>query len=223
MIFGRPLLTIPLNRSKLSVTSPSESLYFRHNTHWDQAGNQLAGDEISVFLLQNWFDQIPAEAMPPDTGWPGPILVSLAEVNHYLQPLFASQSKILPKVSGVARSMQLFDGIKGDADNWAMAELGQAVELNWEDAENLSMVKIYLHHADNRSYGLLVEARYELLEGDSWQVVSDRRTEPVSGELTITLPGIPLQALRITGTSNSKQAENPDNHFVHIEELEWFE
>jgi hypothetical protein len=119
--------------------------------------------------------------------------------------------------------MQLFDGIKGDANNWAMAELGRGIEFRWDDAKELSVVRIYLHNADGRSYGLLVEALYGLPGNDNWQIVADRREEWVSGELVISLPGMPVQALRITGTSNSKQAENPDNHFVHIEELEWFE
>ncbi|MDZ4731751.1 MAG: SGNH/GDSL hydrolase family protein [Xanthomonadales bacterium] len=203
--------------------SSADKLYFRRNTHWNLVGNQLAGDEISSFLLQHWFGQAPAEMLQQDTGWPGPKLFSQAELNNYLQPLFNDPSKVLPQVSGAARSMQMFDGIKGNADNWAMAELGQGIELEWDDALDLTMVRVYLHHADGRRYGLLVEAQYGLLEGDTWQIVSDRRNETVSGELTITLPGMPLHALRITGTSNSKQAENPDNHFIHIEELEWFE
>jgi hypothetical protein len=204
---------------RLLHQSSGEKLYFRHNTHWDKAGNQLAGDEISAFLLQHWFDQAEPKVVPQAAGLPGPTLLSQAELNHYLQPLFHDQPKNLPQVSGAARSMQLFDGIKGDTNNWAMAELGQAIDLQWDAAQNLTMVRIYLHHADGRSYGLLVEAKWD----DTWQVVSDRRTELVSGELAISLPGLPLQALRITGTSNSKQAENPDNHFIHIEELEWFE
>lgn len=199
--------------------SSGEQLYFRHNTHWDKAGNQLAGDEISNFLLQHWFGQATAQAARRDTGWPGPVRVSQAELNHYLQPLFADPSRILPEVSGAARSLQLFDGIKADPNNWAMAELGQAIELRWDTAQTMSRIRVYLHHADERSYGLLVEAEWD----GAWHVVSDRRVQPVSGELVIELPTVAVAALRLTGTSNSKQIENPDNHFIHIEELEWFE
>jgi hypothetical protein len=214
-----------------------EKLYFRQNTHWDQAGNQLAGDEISGFLLERWFGTSPAdnplnmdtslasgsvpESAPESEPDSGPELqrISDKELKAYLQTLFRAPQKNLPEVTGAARVMQLFDGVVDGADNWAMAELGQAIELHWQQPLKLSRLRIFLHDDDGRSYGLLLEA---LVDGQ-WQVLADRTANPVVGELDIPLPGTAVQALRLTGTSNSKQAENPDNHYIHLEELEWFE
>jgi len=197
-----------------------EKLYFRQNTHWDMAGNQLAGEEISRFLLNQWFAQRQEmQTAALSDNWRGPELVSDAEIDDYLQALFAEQKKVLPKVTGIAREMQLFDGIIAEENNWAMAELGQAIELRWDQPLELSQLAIYLHGAGGRHYGVLVEARVN----DSWQQLADRRTETVSGELRIDMGRQPVQAIRITGTSNSDQAKNPANYFIHIEEIEWME
>jgi len=201
-----------------------EALYFRHNTHWDKAGNQLAGDEIADFLSLAWFG-IDASSVAAGEGdwvdpiWPGPVLLSDAEIRNYLQPVLSGNQKELPEVTGAARVMQLFDGVTGDADNWAMAELHQPIVLKWPKSLNITQVQVYLHHLDGRSYGLLVEA----FSGESWQIISDRTAEPVSGLLDITLPGTPVEALRLTGTSNSDQEHNPANAYIHIEELKWRE
>jgi len=199
--------------------STGKPLYFRHNTHWDQAGNQLAGEVISNFLLDRWFGQVRFAETSSAADWRGPELVSEAEIQAYLQPLFGEQSRELPQVTGAARVMQLFDGVMGDENNWAMAELGQAIEIEWASPVKLSQLRIFLHDADGRSYGLLVEARM----GNEWQILADRSIEVVSGELSISLPGDSVQALRLTGTSNSKQLEDPANHYLHIEEIEWSE
>ncbi len=217
-----------------------EKLYFRQNTHWDQLGNQLAGEEISRFLLDQWFaapeqlpeqvpEQVPEQA--PDhspkqaqvalasAGWRGSELVSEAEMENYLEALFADQKKVLPEVTGIAREMQLFDGIIAGDNNWAMAELGQSIELNWESPLELSALNIHLYGGDGRSYGLLVEAMVDY----RWQLLADRRTETVTRELRLDLNRQPIQAIRITGTFNSEQADNPANHYIHIEEIEWVE
>jgi len=199
--------------------STGERLYFRHNTHWDQAGNQLAGEVISNFLLDRWFGQGQFEESGSAADWRGPELVSEAEIQEYLRPLLGQQNRALPQVTGAARDMQLFDGVTGDANNWAMAELGQAIEIVWDSPVKLSQLRIFLHDADGRSYGLLVEGKV----AEEWQVLADRRTELVSGELSIDLPGAMVQALRLTGTSNSRQIEDPANHYLHIEEIEWAE
>lgn len=197
-----------------------ESLYFRQNTHWDRAGNQLAGEEISRFLLNQWFAQaneIPLAA--PSESWRGPELISAGAIDEYLQPLFAETKKLLPQVTGIAREMQLFDGIIAGENNWAMAELGQAIELRWDKPLELSQLTIYFFGADGRHYGVRVEARVD----DRWQLLADHATETVSGELAIDLNRQPIQAFRITGTSNSDQAGNPANHYIHIEEIQWVE
>jgi hypothetical protein len=201
-----------------------EPLYFRRNTHWDQAGNQLAGERIADFLSQAWFDmpgstEPYAEAGFVDPDWPGPQQVTDAEIRNYLQPVLSGSEKELPEVSGAARVMQLFDGITGDGDNWAMAELHQPIVLKWSTPVNITNVQVYLHHLDGRKYGILVEA----FSGESWQIISDRTAEPVGGLLDITLPGTPVEALRLTGTSNSDQEHNPANAYIHIEELKWRE
>lgn len=200
-----------------------EKLYFRQNTHWDLAGNQLAGEEISRFLLEQWFASGQAQAQPQVTAvpetWRGPQLLSAAEIDAYLQPMFVEAKKVLPKVTGIAREMQLFDGIIAEENNWAMAELGQPIELTWEQAPLMSQLKIYFYEADGRHYGVRVDARIH----DRWQLLADRTIETVSGELRVDLNRVPVQAIRITGTSNSKQIENPANHFIHIGEIEWVE
>ena len=115
--------------------------------------------------------------------------------------------------------MQLFDGIVAGENNWAMAELDQPIELHWDKPLALSQLSIHLYGADGRRYGVLVEARVE----DQWQLLLDRRTETVSGELRIDMNRQPIKAIRITGTSNSNQADNPANHYIHIEEINWLE
>ena len=215
-----PLLDLsPAFRERHLATG--EKLYFRQNTHWDLAGNQLAGEEISRFLLQQWFAPEPARAQVAvsSAGWQGPELVSDTEMKDYLQALFAETKKVLPKVTGIAREMQLFDGIVAGENNWAMAELNQAIELLWDEPPGMSQLKISFYGANGRHYGVLVEVKVD----EGWQLLADRRTETVSGELQIKLNRQPVQAIRITGTFNSEQAENPANHYIHIEEIEWME
>jgi hypothetical protein len=198
-----------------------EKLYFRHNTHWDEAGNRLAGDEIAAFLQQQWFNP-GAEANGTPAPKPGAAfneahLLSDAGIRQYVLGLFSNMPESPPVVSGAARSLQLFDGIIGDNSNWAMAELGQAIELSWNPPVPMSELRIYFAGGAERSYGLLLEALIE----DEWRVIADRRNDPVFGILNIRMPGSPVQLLRLTGTSNSDQQFNPANHFIHIEEIEW--
>jgi hypothetical protein len=195
-----------------------EKLYFRQNTHWDEAGNRLAGLAIANFLAVNWLG---LQATLPDenANWNSPPLVGEAELERYVDALLEPAAKPLPEVTGAARSLQLFDGVIGDGDNWAMAELGQAIELLWAQPLELSRIRIHLHGDDGRSYGLLVEAKV----GGQWQVLADRREAPVAELLDLELPGLVTSELRITGTSNSDQAHNPDNRYLHIEELDWEE
>ncbi len=200
-----------------------EKLYFRHNTHWDEAGNRLAGQEIATFLERRWFgldagagDSLTQKA---DAAFAAAPLLSDAAIRKYVRGLFSGMRDTLPVVSGVARSLQMFDGITGDDRNWAMAELGQVIELRWNPPVSMSGLRIHLAGGPERSYGLLVEA----LVDDEWRVIADRRDDPVFGILNIHLPGDPVQVLRLTGTSNSDQRFNPANHFIHIEEIEWDE
>jgi hypothetical protein len=205
--------------------SSGEKLYFRHNTHWDQVGNELAADEISGFLAGQWFGQevssnsVATANSAATANLPGPELLSEAGLDLYLRSLVETTRADLPQVSGAGRALQMFDGIIGDDNNWAMAELGQPIELHWESPQKISQLSIHLHASAGRSYGLLVEGRV----ADQWQVIADRRDDPVSGVLAISLPGAPVQGLRLTGTSNSDQVVNPGNHFIHIEELAWTE
>jgi hypothetical protein len=195
-----------------------EKLYFRHNTHWDEAGNRLAGLAIGNFLAANWFD-LPATLPSEKPDWYSPLLVANATLDRYVETLLQPTAKAMPEVTGAARSLQLFDGIVGDDNNWAMAELGQPIEVRWQQPLTFSRIRVHLHGDDGRSYGLLLEAR---VNGE-WQVLADRREEAVVELLDLELPGIQTSTLRLTGTSNSDQAHNSDNHYLHIEELEWEE
>jgi hypothetical protein len=211
-----PLLDLTL-AFRAEHEKTNEQLYFRRNTHWDKAGNQLAGDQIADFLSLAWFG-LPVEPESlDDADWPGPVLVSEAQLKNYLKPLLTASARVLPEVSGAARVMQLFDGITGQSDNWAMAELQQPILLTWPTPVDISNLQIYLHNPDGRNYGLLVEVRV----AGSWRTIADHTADPVSGMLEISLPGTPVQELRLTGTSNSDQQYNPANTYIHIEELEW--
>jgi hypothetical protein len=215
-------LTLPFRQE---FQRSGEALYFRRNTHWDRAGNRLAGEYMSNMLLRNWFNEAVIEndeadsvlAWPGDPAWPGPVLVSDAEIDSYLLPLFQARSKRLPDVSGAARVMQLFDGVIGAGDNWAMAELDKAVLLQWAEPVAFKALRIHLYGSNGRRYGFRLEVEVD----GGWQTIADFTDQPVSGMVEISLPGQNFSQLKLTGTYNSDQASNPANHYVHIEEIEF--
>ena len=209
-------LTVPF---RVTHQETGEKLYFRRNTHWDEAGNRLAGERIADFLLRSWFGQPGKHPAMADPAWPGPELVSRQALDSYLLPLFTENRQNLPEVNGAARALQLFDGVIGDPENWAMAELNRPIELRWSHAGQYSAMQLHLYGADDRRYGFLLEAQ---LTG-GWQVVADHRESPLHGLVKIDLPDQPILALRLTGTSNSNQAVNPSNAYIHIHEIELLE
>jgi len=60
-----------------------EKLYYPHNTHWNLAGNALAGQVIASFILPNWFG-------------------TLAIVPEELQGCVAAKERVEPKTSAAA-------------------------------------------------------------------------------------------------------------------------
>src|SRR5690606_30081416 len=81
-----------------------EKLYFRQNTHWDEAGNRLAGEEIAAFLERRWFNLDAgagdSQTQKPGAAFAGAPLLSDAEIRQYVHGLFASMRDTLPVVSG---------------------------------------------------------------------------------------------------------------------------
>lgn len=196
-----------------------ERLFFRNNMHWDMAGNRLAGEQIAQRLLEYWFNYPAGEAIAGNdmsSAEHGSKQVSNAMIDQYLAQLSGGRDSPLPVVTGAVRGIQLFDGITGDTGNWAMAALGQPMVIEISPTRSHRVMRLYLYDDDDRTYRFTVDAR---LDGE-WQVVADHSKVPVGGVQEINLPKGLLDAVRITGLYNSKQESNPDNSYIHIQELE---
>ena len=198
-----------------------ERLFFRHNMHWDKEGNRLAGELIAEHLLETWFSQSATDPIGSygENSETENILVSDAEMAQYLAPLTNNLESPRATITGAGREIQMMDGISGDPDNWALAALGQAINIEFSEPLNLNAIKLHLYDADGRTYRLTVEAG---LDGE-WHSIADHSETGVGGILDIPLSDGFVNSLRITGLHNSRLETNPGNKFIHIYELELIE
>jgi hypothetical protein len=195
-----------------------EKLYFRRNTHWDRDGNALAGVAIGNALKSEWFGlDASAEPQPGDSNYQP--LVSDAEIGAYISQLTGSNDAGQPSVSGAMRDMQMFDGVIGQPDNWALAPLNQPILLEFAQPQSFSKLRLHLYQENGRQYRFTVEA----MHNGQWQSIADHSQTAVGGKLEIGLREIPVSAIRIIGLYNSSQENNPANAFLHISELEFVE
>lgn len=193
-----------------------EKLYFRRNTHWDRAGNELAGEQIARQIGADWLES--GESFEPLPEWVYTPRVSDAEIDAYITPLTGVDSD-LPVISGAVRAVQMMDGISGQADNWAIAPLGQEVLLDFASPRHLSSMQLHLFDSDGRKYRFTVEA----LRDGEWQMVANHSETAVGGKREIQLGKDAVSAIRIVGLHNSMQDSNPENAFLHIEEISFHE
>ena len=193
-----------------------EKLYFRNNTHWDKAGNLLAGEVIANGLISAWFGgQGAIDREREAAGQAG--LISDADIDAYLEPFTGDSDPDRPVISGAIRAIQMLDGIFGQADNWAIAPLNQPVLVQFGRPQLLRSLRLYLFDEDGRTYRYTVD----VLRDGQWQRVSDHSEHAAGGMQEILLGVTPVTQLRITGLYNSSQAGNEANAFLHIEELEF--
>lgn len=119
-------------------------------------------------------------------------------------------------VDGALKPLELLDGVIGDKSNWAYAPLDQPVTVTLRPPWRYATARLHLYDADSRFYKLRVEGRV----GGTWTLLVDHSDEGVSGLQVVPLPDTELEALRITGSYNSRQETNPANRFLHLYELE---
>ncbi len=193
-----------------------EKLYFRQNTHWDKAGNRLAGEMIAEQLLQSWFDQPLKPRLHPESPTSN-ILFGAAEIDRYIEPLLSQLDPDKPVISGVVRAIQMLDGITDQQDNWAIVALNQPALIEFRNLQSLESMRLHLYDFDDRQYRFTVEA----FQNGNWTSVADHSVMAVGGIREISLGDIPVSAIRITGLYNSAQENNPANAFLHILELEF--
>jgi hypothetical protein len=194
-----------------------ERLFFRRNTHWDMAGNRLAGEVLAARLLEAWFGQ-PAATPPAPEFKPLPdnALLDVQAIDEYLRPLFGPQSAGGTRISGAVRAIHLMDGVADRNDNWAIAPLLRPVLIEFNQPVQASALRLHLYDADGRRYRYRLEARSD----GQWRTIADQSAEPVSGVQEIALNGQAIAALRLTGLSSSLAGEAPSKGYIHIKELE---
>ncbi len=195
-----------------------EKLYFRQNTHWDKAGNRLAGEEIAAVLNQAWFSKT-GPAKPASGGSVDESLVSDSAIDAYIEPLAGSPGRNKPVISGAVRAVQMLDGIIGQPDNWAIAPLEKPVLFEFGVPQSFSKMRLHLYHADGRQYRFTVD----ILQNGEWHSVADHSEKAAGGIQEIELDDFLVSAIRITGLYNSAQEHNPANAFLHMEEVEFVE
>ncbi|MFT5140675.1 MAG: hypothetical protein ACI9CB_002340 [Rhodothermales bacterium] len=193
-----------------------EKLYFRRNTHWDKEGNDLAGNMIANELKTDWFG-LPSIVVSLEEDPVYQPLISDTDIENYVGQLLGGPEKIRPDVSGAARAVQMFDGVIGQPDNWAIAPLNQPILLEFVEPHSFSAMHLHLYQDNGRQYRFTVDA---MLNGQ-WQSVADHSQTAVGGMLEIELSDMPVSAIRIIGLYNSSQESNPANTFLHISELEF--
>lgn len=192
-------------------------LYFRRNTHWDKAGNRLAGRVLAGHLLAQWFGQ--QDAVPPLPAFEplsGPALLTPAEIEAYLAPLAGYRDAGGTRISGAVRAIHLMDGVTERNDNWAIAPLHSPVLIEFGQALDASALRVHLYDADQRRYRFRLEVR----TGAGWQVLAEGAGEPLSGVQEFPWQGDALSAVRITGLYSSVAEQDPGNAYLHIKELE---
>lgn len=210
-----PLIDLtPAFRAKAQRSG--EGLFFRRNTHWDLAGNRVAGETLSGWLLERWFGRPGAPEPPVYEPLPENVLLDQAEIDAYLQPLSGYREAGGTRISGAARAIHLLDGIIGRDDNWAVAPLGVPVLLEFERPLDVKSLRLHLYDEDGRSY----RARLEVLSGGAWHTLVDGSGPAVSGLLEAHWDGTAIGAVRITGLYSSIAEQDPANFNIHIEELE---
>jgi hypothetical protein len=189
-----------------------EKLYFRRNTHWNQAGNQLAGTAIASAIESSWFNG--KQLLEPSNPSSTMSLVSEEEIDHFLAPLTDGSYTGTYRVSGAVRAIQMFDGISSRNDNWAIAPLEQEILIELQSPKLLATVLLDLYSSDDRTYRFTVEA----LSGEQWVMLADQSKDAVGGSILIPVDR-EISALRLVGLHNSQQEKNPNNTFIHIEEI----
>jgi hypothetical protein len=192
-----------------------EKLFFRRNTHWDKAGNQLAGEVIARQMSTDWLGM--EGTSDPLPKWEYTPRVSDEEIDSYIALLSGADS-LLPRVSGAIRAIQMFDGIRGRSDNWAIAPLKKEVLIEFPLPVNLSSMQLSLYQSDGRTYRFRVEAKMN----SEWNLVADYSESEIGGTVDISLNGL-VSAIRLVGLYNSTQENNPANAFLHIEEITFTE
>jgi hypothetical protein len=193
-----------------------EKLYFRRNTHWDRGGNRLAGEVIAAALQAHWF----GAAAPPLTGnsqdQPA-FSFDQAQLDAYADRLTGMGGVNAPVITGAVRAIQLIDGVSDRPDNWAIAPLGQPINVTFDTPRVLESIGLHLFQGGGRSYRLTVEV---LVNGE-WQMLADHSKEAVRGMLSIPAGAVPVSAIRITGLYSSAEETDPGNAYIHIQELEF--
>jgi len=204
-------LTLPFRTwAEKQASSP----YFRRNTHWDQAGNRLAGEWLAEALLASWFGGPPADpdlSLHPKDN----VLVDRDTIEDYLSPLFGKDSD-LPEVSGGLRTVLLFDGVTDDPQNLTLVPLAEPLVLSFDPPRSFSTLRIHL--ADkNRRYRFIVDTQAD----GQWTTLADYSDEGVAGVINVPVEDGVISALRIVGLGPSDLENPPDSRFLYLHEVEF--
>ncbi|NND45649.1 MAG: hypothetical protein HKN58_10020 [Xanthomonadales bacterium] len=193
-----------------------ESLYFRRNTHWNEAGNRVAGESLAASLLHAWFGQPRADEPMPESLLPSNVLLDEAGIDEYLRPLQHLTGAGEIRISGAVRAIHMLDGIVDQNDNWAVAPLNQPVLVDFAAPVMVDAIRLHLFGADGRRYRYRLEIRTD----DDWVVIEDGEQLSASGIQELAWHGSAIDGLRLTGLENSKPGPGQGDAFLHIQELE---
>ena len=189
-----------------------EKLFFRRNTHWDKAGNRLAGEVIAREIAADWWGV--GNTAEPLPEWVYTPRVSAEEIDAYIARLAGGPDANLPVITGAVRAIQMIDGITGQANNWAIAPLDKEVLIEFPAPKFLTSMQLDLYDVDGRTYRFTVEAK----SNEQWELVADYSAEEIGGSVSISLNRV-VSGIRLIGLHNSAQENNPANAFLHIEEV----
>lgn len=152
----------------------------------------------------------------------------VAELNPYLavevgnpdpvaHPLPGDKTmELIAQISGAEYPERLFNGIRDLSSDWAAAPLNVPINVTFKEPVKLDALKVQLYDYDQRYYRL----RIETLVNGSWQKVFESPESGSRGEQVITLGGVDVTGLRLTGSFNSDQLANPANTILHVKEIE---